>query len=179
VRIGGPFRRSRLLWSSLYDGRTDGGVHPVWQAGPEFQFTYRPYKSLLESTPATRGPRSVPYQRQIFWLGIGYAGLRTSPSFVRTIAPSSGWLRVGAGRGVPIYNEDDLFVGANDPLFAVELQAQKQITNWLAIEGRLGVLIDEDIFHYEGDLRGQPMKVIDSGPLHMRPMWGLQVTVTR
>jgi hypothetical protein len=178
VRVGAPFRKSQSEEFNVLHWRSSGGVRLVWQLEGELQLTHHPYKALIDSTPSARGRRAVDYQREIVWLGLGYGGFRVSPGFWRTLAPTSAWLRVGVGRGAPLSSNDASLVGANDPLFGLQIVLQRRLYPKVAIEAVFGLLLDEDIREYEGDLRGQPMTVFDNGWHGIRPSYGFQLTVT-
>jgi hypothetical protein len=171
ARFGGPFedlaRGSFLGWRSLE------GTRVVWQVGAELELTSRSYDPLTGT-----GVQSVAYQRQLAWWGIGYSGFRTSPTFLRTILPTGGLIRIGVGHGVPVFKDDRQIVGSNDLFGTVQLMFHRRFSPRLSGEGGVGLLLGEAVRDYARGPMGETVTRIDTGWHAMRFMYEFQLTIT-
>lgn len=179
AHVGGPFGGRYFDWLGLRH-RFDSGVRLVWHLAAELQLTYRLYDPQFAPVPPGNSPYTVVMQRQLVWLGIGYDGFRNSPSLIRTLAPSGGYLRVGLGQAIPIHKEDRAVVGNNDIIMAVQAIFHRRFSRRISGEGAFGLLFGETVRDYRRSMPGSPpgSPIVVVSDSHVRFFYGFQLSVT-
>jgi len=177
--FGGPFGGEYIDRKSLIRRRFAEGVRLAWHLAAEIQLTYRRYDPRTAPVPPASEPYSVVMQRQLIWFGFGYDGFRTSPTLLRTAAPSGGYVRIGIGQAIPIDKDDRAVVGDNDFVMAVQAIFHRRFSRRISGEGEFGLLLAEGVRDYRPRAADGPFVAVnDDGWHRMRFFYGFQLSIT-